>query len=166
MKPNKGLVIDLETSGLDANKDKIIEVCCLAFEGDKVLEIFTTLVDPLIQLPKSIVQHTNINSSMLVGFPLFSDISNKLMELWSTYQPWFSYNAPFEQRFLSANIKDIKWDIVDVMKPASAFCNSSKWLKLKEAAYILKLRPPTHRAIDDCLTTYQLINKMADYHGR
>jgi len=43
--------LDLETTGLDPEHDRIIEVGALRFRGDRVLDEFQTLVNPNTHIP-------------------------------------------------------------------------------------------------------------------
>ena len=45
------VAIDVETTGLEAGVDEIIEVAAVKFRGDEVLETFSQLVKPRHSLP-------------------------------------------------------------------------------------------------------------------
>ena len=61
--------IDLETTGLDANKDRIIEIGAVRFRGDEVLDTFSQLVDPGCPIPARITQITSIRTADVAGKP-------------------------------------------------------------------------------------------------
>jgi DNA polymerase III alpha subunit (gram-positive type) len=45
------IAIDVETTGLEAGVDEIIEIAAVKFNADEVLETFSTLVQPVHSLP-------------------------------------------------------------------------------------------------------------------
>lgn len=60
-------VLDIETTGYDADRDRIIEVAAAIMRGPEVVERFSALVDPLIPVPLEITKLTGIDAEMLVG---------------------------------------------------------------------------------------------------
>ncbi|MBT3727036.1 3'-5' exonuclease [bacterium] len=58
------ICFDLETTGLDRRNDKIIEVALIKFDEKnfKIIDTFTSLVNPLIPIPEVITGITNIKN--------------------------------------------------------------------------------------------------------
>ena len=54
------VALDLETTGLDVNTDKIIEVGAVKFRGETVLETYQRFVNPRIPLPMKVARLTGI----------------------------------------------------------------------------------------------------------
>ena len=48
--------LDLETTGLDPMRDAIIEIGALRFDGDQILETFSTFVNPGRKIPPFITE--------------------------------------------------------------------------------------------------------------
>ena len=46
----KWISLDLETTGLDAKEDKIIEIGAVRFDGEKTLETFESFINPSCKL--------------------------------------------------------------------------------------------------------------------
>ena len=59
------VAIDLETTGLDPARDAIIEVAAVTFRGNDVIEEFTSLVNPLRDIPPFVSQLTGITDAMV-----------------------------------------------------------------------------------------------------
>ncbi|MDW8334352.1 MAG: exonuclease domain-containing protein, partial [Bacteroidia bacterium] len=55
-------IVDLETTGSSPTEDRITEVAILLHDGEKVLESFTTLVNPERDIPHFITRLTGINN--------------------------------------------------------------------------------------------------------
>ena len=62
-------VLDIETTGYDAERDRIIEVAAAIMRGPEIVDRFSTLVDPLIPVPLEITKLTGIDDVMLEGAP-------------------------------------------------------------------------------------------------
>ena len=58
--PNVYVALDLETTGLDPERDAIMDVGAVKFRGEQVLESFESLVDPGRPIPYGIQQLTGI----------------------------------------------------------------------------------------------------------
>lgn len=70
-------IVDVETTGLNAKKDKITEIAILLHDGLKVTERFHSLVNPEIKIPYKITQLTGINNEMVNNAPRFYEIAKK-----------------------------------------------------------------------------------------
>ncbi len=62
-------VLDVETTGYDPARDRLIEVAAAVMRGPEVLDRFQTLVDPGVPVPLEITKLTGIDDEMLVGAP-------------------------------------------------------------------------------------------------
>lgn len=73
--------LDCESTGLDPNKDRLIEVAARRFTFDKVLQEFETLVNPECEIPQVSQDIHKISSEMLEGKPKVAEILPELLEL-------------------------------------------------------------------------------------
>ena len=102
---SKFVAIDLETTGLDPSKDKIIEISAVKFNNGEVVDSLTFLVNPAIKLKPKIIQITGINDSMLVSKPSFDDIKDHFL-MFIENLPIVGHNVMFDLNFLKKNIHD------------------------------------------------------------
>lgn len=72
--------IDCETTGLDPQQDRIIEVAGVVFTMNEVLDRFESLVDPECVIPESSIAIHNITPDMVAGKPLIASLVPKLIE--------------------------------------------------------------------------------------
>ena len=63
------VAVDLETTGLAAYKERIIEIGAVRMRDDVEVDSFSTLVDPEWELPERITELTGICPEMLEGAP-------------------------------------------------------------------------------------------------
>jgi len=64
---------DLETTGLNPDKDKITEIAACRFINGEFVEEFSTLINPGIPIPKNITALTGITNKMVEDAPSIKD---------------------------------------------------------------------------------------------
>src|SRR5262245_31521600 len=95
------VAIDVETTGLEAGVDEIIEVAAVKFRGDEVLETFSQLVKPRHSLPLKITRLTGISAESLASAPRFSEVAPELVRFVKSY-PLVGHSVGFDIRMLQA----------------------------------------------------------------
>ena len=70
------VAIDFETTGLDPNHDRIIEVAAILFKDGEPKKTFSTFVNPGQNIPSFITSITGISNSMVSQSPKESEIIN------------------------------------------------------------------------------------------
>ena len=63
------VVFDTETTGLNTQMDKLIEISAVRVGNGKITEAFDTFVDPAMPIPAKVVELTGINDGMVAGAP-------------------------------------------------------------------------------------------------
>jgi DNA polymerase III subunit epsilon len=66
--------VDLETTGLEASSDRIIEVAAVQFNFDGILDTFETLVDPECLISEESMAIHHITDAMVKGKPKIQEI--------------------------------------------------------------------------------------------
>jgi DNA polymerase-3 subunit epsilon len=66
--------IDCETTGLDPQKDQVIEVAVAKFSIDTVLEEFESLIDPGCPIPETSIAIHHITPDMVAGKPSITTV--------------------------------------------------------------------------------------------
>src|SRR4029079_9786531 len=76
----EAIVLDTETTGLDARSARIVQIGALRLKGGSLLaeERFERLVHPRSPIPKPAVAIHNITDDMVAGAPSFSEIAPDL----------------------------------------------------------------------------------------
>lgn len=170
-------VVDLETTGFDGDKDKIVEIAwldCKIVQGDydqlelKKVEAFEQLVSPGEPIPYDAMAIHHITDDMVIEAP---NIEMVMEECWApTPDILVSHSKDFEIAFLKHHLfqEDLElskwlctWRLArHVVPDAKSFSNQSLryYFKVydlpKEAGSIVP-----HRAMADCwYTAYNLVN--------
>lgn len=73
--------IDCETTGLDAQQDKIIEVAAVHFTLDQTFASCEYLVDPQCSIPDASIAIHHITQEMVTGKPLISQVLPEILEV-------------------------------------------------------------------------------------
>lgn len=72
--------LDCETTGLEIDKDRIIEIAMVRFDFDQTLDAYETLIDPQILIPESSIAIHHISDHMVKGKPKIQEILPKVFE--------------------------------------------------------------------------------------
>ena len=93
------IALDFETTGLQVETDRIIEVAAILFENGEPTKRFTTLVNPGIPIPELIEEITGITNQMVVDAPREKDVVNDFFSFIGDL-PIVAHNTPFDLSFL------------------------------------------------------------------
>ena len=158
-------VVDLETSGLDPEKDRIIELGAVRIRDHKIDKTFSRLIYSDQKLSEKIHSLTGIESSELetAGVDLRDAISD-LLKFVGTDTLLF-YHSSFDLAFLlhacqscgRAALNNRSIDVMRIVKKQIPFLDN---YKLATISAHLGLQEQTHRALDDCILTYQVYAKL------
>ena len=92
-------IVDLETTGLKPLQDRVIEVgICLLDEG-RLVEEWSSLVNPGVPISPFIQQHTGISNAMVRQAPSFEEILEEVLARVDG-RVLVAHNAPFDYGFL------------------------------------------------------------------
>ena len=93
------IALDLETTGTNSSRDKIIEVGAVKFRGGDEIDTLSVLVNPKRKLSSFIVNLTGITQSDVDEAPSWSDVKPRVNEFISGL-PIIGHNVGFDASFL------------------------------------------------------------------
>ncbi|PCH73409.1 MAG: DNA polymerase III subunit epsilon [Flavobacteriaceae bacterium] len=73
-------IIDIETTGMGIQGNKITEIAIFIHDGIKVIGSYDTLIDPECAIPHHITQLTGITNAMVQGAPKFYEVAKEIIE--------------------------------------------------------------------------------------
>lgn len=156
------VALDLETTGLDATRDSIIEIGALRFQGDRILERFTTLVNPQRTIPLRVQQITGIRDADVADAPTLAEVAPELLAfVRNDVTALVAHNAGFDIGFLRAAGLQFHRPALDTFELATIVLPSMASYSLGELC--LQLDIPlvdAHRAADDAEATAQLFMRL------
>ncbi len=143
------VAIDLETTGLQAELDSIIEVGAIKFAGGEVLETFESFVAPRVPLPYRVQRLTGIRPADLVAAPAFAAVAPALRAFLGD-APLVGHSVAFDAAFLRRVGLAHRNPLVDTYELASALLPNLPSYTLESVGSALGLASPTyHRALAD-----------------
>jgi len=74
-------IFDLETTGTNVGKDRIVEICILKVNPDSSRESKTWLVNPEISIPKECTEIHGISDEDVKDAPVFKEIAAKIVDM-------------------------------------------------------------------------------------
>ncbi len=156
------VVLDLETSGVNANKDDIIEVAMVRYENGKEVSRYESLVKIDYELPKIITIITGITDTDLTKDGKSKlEVYNKINEMIKGAY-LMAHNTQFDVGFLKA--KKIKLDIlglIDTIPLAQvAFPEASSYSLESLSDDLMLTHKQKHRAMSDVEATLGLFEKI------
>lgn len=104
MLPSKLAFVDIETTGCSLRADRIIEIGVLRVENNKLVEKFSTLVNPEMYLPSQISSLTGISSQQLEHAPNFSSIRKELLRILRDCV-FVAHNVRFDYGFIKSEFR-------------------------------------------------------------
>jgi DNA polymerase-3 subunit epsilon len=96
--------VDLETTGGQAARDRVIEAGVVLLEDGRVVEEWSTLVNPGVRIPYAIQEFTGISEAMVADAPPFAEIAAALAARLDG-RLFVAHNARFDYGFLRAEFR-------------------------------------------------------------
>jgi len=156
------VAIDIETTGLDEDREAIIEIGAVRFTGRRVDDEFSTLLNPNRHIPDFITGLTGISDAMVRQAPRLRDISHEL-EAFVGDSPILGHNIKFDIGFLRKAGLFPFHQTLDTYELASVLMPSASRYNLGALGQQLGiLLPATHRALDDARVTQAAYVRLFD----
>lgn len=164
--PHDYVIVDIEMTGLDTDKDSIIEIAGLRVISDKVEDTFSSLVRPKeYHLKEEISALTGITDEMLSTAPDFSTISEELTSFIGTL-PLVGHNILIDIQFLNKTMLEYGYspldnDYVDTLPLSQKLFPEFIHHRLIDMALYYDIAVDgAHRALQDCYITKECFDKM------
>jgi len=146
--------IDIETTGLDNARDSIIEIGAVRFNGHRVEDEWSTLINPNRHIPENITHLTGIDDAMVRQAPRLQDVIQDLADFVSD-SPVLGQNVRFDLGFLQKQRILLQNKVLDTYEMASVLLPSASRYNLGALGQLLGIPlPATHRALDDARVTH------------
>jgi DNA polymerase-3 subunit epsilon len=158
-------LFDFETTGLSpAYGHRVCEVACLRIRGGAEMGRFESLVDPGRPVSPGAFYVNGITSDMLVGAPAFHAISDPLLALMDG-AVLVAHNAPFDLGFLAAELEIARLlppqgPVVDTLALARRAYSFARYSLPAMASALEVDTGPSHRAMGDVWTTFQVLDRI------
>lgn len=157
--------IDLETTGLNPKRDRIIEIGAIRVEQGEITGEFSTFVNPGRRLEERIIELTGIREEDLEGAPELDEVFPELLEFMGDL-PLLGHRILFDYSFLKKAAVDRKLKFersaVDTLQIARKYLPELPHRNLEYLCRYYEIPHHAHRALEDAKATDQLFRKLTE----
>ena len=159
------IVIDTETTGLNAAEDELLQVSIIDNEGSV---LFDSYIRPTQHTEWAEAERVNhITPEMVADAPTIAEVMPEINDILKRYDKIVGYNVRFDADFLKNNGAEFadNTNFVDSMKIFSLYFSAdNKRCKLTEAAdyfcYDWSEHKEAHNSLGDCFATLYVYKKL------
>lgn len=154
------VVFDIETTGFSAMKNRIIEIGAVKVKDGKILDTFSSFVNPETPIPYRIEKLTGISDRMVQDADLIDEVLPRFLEF-SEGAVMVAHNAAFDMGFIEHNAfllgMEREFTSVDTVGLSRVLLPQLGKHKLDNVAKELHISLENHhRAVDDADATAQI----------
>ena len=157
------VVFDIETTGFSATRDRIIEIGAVKVVEGKIVDKYSTFVNPDIPIPFEIENLTHITDEMVMDAPMIDVILPQFLEFCKGCI-LVAHNASFDVGFIRTKAAEMQietdFTVVDTVGLARMLLPKLNRFKLNVVAKELHVSLESHhRAVDDAGATAEIFVK-------
>ena len=117
--PKDYVTIDVETTGLDFNNDRIIEISAIKYVNNSEVDSFSYLVNPDMKISGTIIRITGITNEDLIDKPTIDEVLPKFVNFIEDYT-LVAHNASYDFKMITAEcnrsrLDEIKNKVADTL---------------------------------------------------
>ncbi len=153
-------IIDVETTGGSARWERITEVAIVLHDGERIVDTFSSLINPERSIPWNITQLTGITDEMVADAPKFFEVARQIVEM-TEGAVFVAHNAQFDYGFIREEFARLGYAYsrrqlctVRLARKVMPGLPGYSLSKLKTHFGIAAER--SHRALDDTLATARI----------
>lgn len=109
MKDVKFAITDIETTGNGIKGNRITEICVIVVQNGKVIDEYSSLVNPSQAIPLYIESLTGINDEMVCNAPQFSEIADEVEKITKDCV-FVAHNVNFDYNIVRAEFASLDKD--------------------------------------------------------
>ena len=167
---NRFVAVDIETTGLDPKRDRIVEIGAVRIREGKMEETYQSFVNPQRKLSKFITELTGIRQEMLQDAPMIDQVIEEFLKFVGE-DCLLGHHVIFDFSFLKRNAVNcghsFEKEGIDTLKIARKFLKELKQRSLSALCEYYKIENPhAHRAKEDAITAIMLYQKLDRSGGR
>lgn len=158
------IAIDLETTGIRLSKDKIIEVGLLKVKDSHIIDTFSCVINPDMQVDNKILELTKISENELENAKRIHEVINHIVDFCEDYV-LLGHNTIFDYSFVKkeANRAGLEFEKrgIDTYKLCKRVLPENVRKNLTDACgYFGIERKNSHRAFSDAYYTHVLFQEI------
>jgi len=103
-------IVDIETTGSYAANNGITELAIVLHDGNKIIERFETLINPLTPIPHYVQVLTGIHPGMLEDAPVFSEVADRVYRMLSD-AVFVAHHVNFDYSFIKHQLETCGFEL-------------------------------------------------------
>ena len=162
-------IVDIETTGGKPSQNRMIEIGVVIFDGDRILNEFSSLVNPFRPIDDFVSKLTGITDDMVKDAPPFADIVEVLQKVFEG-SVLVGHNVAFDYSIIKKEFKRLglpfKMDQICTLQLSKIVAPKLKSHKLVDVCHALNIQfVQSHRALSDAVATTLLLQKLLESLG-
>lgn len=162
-------VVDIETTGGSARLERITEIAIYLHDGKRIVEGYSTLINPERTIPYFITSLTGITNEMVEDAPKFYEVAKRIVEM-TEGAVFVAHNARFDYSFIRQEFSmlgyNYKRPLLDTVALSRKLMPGHKSYSLGKLCGDLGIEiNGRHRASGDALATVRLLEMLLERDG-
>lgn len=167
LKNNTYVVYDLETTGLSADNDKIVDIGAFKIKNGKIVEMFSTFVNPMCPIPAEASKINRITNDLVKDSPTIEQALPDFYKFCHGAIMLGYNNISFDDNFVNKAGKNLFYNFdnkrMDAMQLAQTYIKGIRNYKLGTVCAAMDVQlVDAHRAVNDALATAKLFIKIME----
>lgn len=164
-------IIDVETTGGTARLERITEIAIVLHDGEKVVNTFSTLINPERSIPWGITQLTGITDEMVAHAPKFFEVAKQIVQL-TEDAVFVAHNVSFDYSFVREEFARLGYtfsrkQLCTVRLSRKVFPGLPSYSLSNLKRHFGIFAEKSHRALDDTLATTRIFELiLAEQSGK
>lgn len=159
------VIADIEATGLGPER-QMIELALITVEDDRVVDVYQTLLNPLVPLPKHIQDLTLIHPKELEAAPKFYEVAEKVSERLRG-ATFVAHNVAFDWPMLQSAFEllgvQLKNKTLCTLRLSQELIPGLKGYTLEEMAKFFRVKLQTHhRALPDAKAALEIFRQLME----
>jgi len=157
-------IIDIETTGGSAKREKIIEIAIVIYDGKKIIDSYQSLINPQRSIPPFITSITGISNDMIKDAPKFYEIAKKIVDITDDCI-FVAHNSRFDYGFIRHEFQELGYTYsrkqLDTVKLFRRFFPGLRSYALGNLIQHFGIETDArHRAMADVMATLEIFKKV------
>jgi DNA polymerase III subunit epsilon len=102
-------IVDIETTGGSPVSEKITEIAVFIYDGEKIVDELSTLINPEKKIPYYITALTGITNAMVAESPKFYEVARRFVEITQNCI-FVAHNVSFDYQFIRNEFKRLGYE--------------------------------------------------------
>ncbi len=157
------IFFDLETTGLNAEADEVIEIGAIKVQSNEIVDHFNSFVRPVRNIPQFVTNLTGITLEDMKKIP-DREVVKKQVKAFIGNDPLIAHNVSFDKIFLEKFLGErLKNEFFDTLELARLFFPSFASHSLQNLVESLSIqKQKAHRALSDTMMLYGLFQQIVN----